>query len=215
MSSRPGAYATAAKMCMTDQNYRKADENEPLMHAHEGAPGGGECSSWYALKVFHNKVNALEADLTEWGRCECYVPRESVMVEGRDGKKQLKERPAVGGLMFVKVSESILKEMKGKISGTAMFYPAPDGSPARIPDHEMTIFRLVTSRGSEGLEYLPGDTSEYAVGQRVRVLEGPFCGAEGYIRRIHGDRRLVVTINGVCAVAKSYIPACFLEKISN
>ena len=51
-------------------------------------------------------------------------------------------------------------------------------------------------------------------GVRVRVTEGPFKGAEGYIKRIKGNRRLIVSIEGVVAVATTYIPGCFLEKIA-
>ena len=36
---------------------------------------------------------------------------------------------------------------------------------------------------------------------------------EGYIKRIKGNHRLIVAIEGVIAVATSYIPNCFLEKI--
>ena len=31
--------------------------------------------------------------------------------------------------------------------------------------------------------------------------------------RIKGNRRLIVAIQGVCAVATAYIPQCFLRKI--
>ncbi len=99
------------------------------------------------------------------------------------------------------------------MSGKAMFYPSPDGAPARIPPSEMAIFRLVTSSGESGLEYLSDNQGRYTVGQRVRVLQGPFKGAEGHICRIRGNRRLVVSINGICAVATSYVPACFLQKL--
>lgn len=172
-----------------------------------------ESVGWYALKVFHNKVNALEESLGGVKGCECYVPREQVKVVGDDGRKVVRERAAVAGLLFVRIAGDTMAAVKERISGSAMFYTKADGMPARIPDGEMTMFRLVSSSRCDGLEYLPGDTADYAVGQRVRVLEGPLRGAEGYIRRIHGNRRLVVSINGICAVATSYIPACFLEKI--
>ena len=47
----------------------------------------------------------------------------------------------------------------------------------------------------------------------MRVTDGPFRGAEGSIQRIHGDRRLLVSIRGICAVATTYIPKAFLEEI--
>ena len=55
--------------------------------------------------------------------------------------------------------------------------------------------------------------SVYQKGDKVRVLDGPFKGAEGYVVRIKKDRRLVVTISGVAAIATSYIPMELLEKI--
>lgn len=178
--------------------------------SHEDASAEG---GWYALKVFHNKVFAVEADLQGRIEVECYVPLERIMVTTPSGKMVAKTRPAIAGLMFIRCDESQLKAIRQQLSGQAMFYTAADGTPALISQREMTMFRLVTSSGESGLEYLSDDVANYAIGQRVRVLEGPFKGAEGCIRRIRGNRRLVVSINGICAVATSYIPTCFLEKI--
>ena len=86
--------------------------------------------------------------------------------------------------------------------------------PAVISDLEMNVFMLVTSTGDPGLEYLGEEPSDLRSGDRVRVTEGPFKGAEGYIKRIKGNRRLIVSIEGVVAVATTYIPGCFLEKIA-
>ena len=47
----------------------------------------------------------------------------------------------------------------------------------------------------------------------MRVLEGPLKGAEGYIKRIRKDRRLLVAIEGFIAVATTFIPPQFLEKV--
>lgn len=55
---------------------------------------------------------------------------------------------------------------------------------------------------------------EFLTGQRVRVLDGPLKGAEGVVKRLKGDRRLIVSISGVAAVATSYIPPSNLEKIN-
>lgn len=169
--------------------------------------------SWYALKVFHNKVFGVEERLHDVEEAECYVPTVSVVVQTAEGRHVKRVRPAVAGLMFVRCAESRLAEIKTVIRGDAMFYPAPDGSPARIREREMIMFRLVASSGDTGLEFLGDNPAEYSVGQRVRVLQGPLKGAEGRIRRIHGNRRLVVSVSGICAVATSYIPACFLERL--
>ena len=74
--------------------------------------------------------------------------------------------------------------------------------------------RLVVDEGSKGLEFFADDDiSRYATGDRVRVKEGPLRGTEGYIKRIRRDRRLLVVIEGIIAVAAIYIPPQHLEKI--
>ena len=78
----------------------------------------------------------------------------------------------------------------------------------------MGIFKLVCSSGAEGLEFFADDDlTRYKAGDKVRVLEGPLKGAEGYIKRIRKDRRLLVSIEGFIAVATSFIPPQFLEKV--
>lgn len=86
--------------------------------------------------------------------------------------------------------------------------------PYAIPDREMNVFMLVASSGETGLEYFGDEDRKFVEGQRVRVTDGPFRGAEGSIQRIHGDRRLLVSIRGICAVATTYIPKAFLEEIN-
>ena len=83
-----------------------------------------------------------------------------------------------------------------------------------IPDKQMAMFQLVCSSGAEGLDFFADDDlTRYKAGDKVRVLEGPLKGAEGYIKRIRKDRRLLVSIEGFIAVATSFIPPQFLEKV--
>ena len=77
----------------------------------------------------------------------------------------------------------------------------------------MKMFMMVTSGGREGLEFFEDGAFSWQKGERVRVIDGKFKGLEGEIKRIKGDHRLVVAVEGVCAVATAYIPRCFLEKI--
>jgi transcription antitermination factor NusG len=86
--------------------------------------------------------------------------------------------------------------------------------PASIPDREMEVFRFVVTSGRQGLLLLGDDKPEYHQGDRVVVTDGPFKGAEGHIKRIKKDRRLVVTIPGVVAVATAYIHPSMLEKVN-
>ena len=172
---------------------------------------------WYALKVFYNKVFAVEEELVAVGT-ECYVPVETTVVE-RNGQRRKVRRPVISSLMFFRSSEERAAEVQKQLADRAILYTrrCDDGSrePYAIPDREMDVFMLVTSSGETGLEYFGADTRQFAEGQRVRVVDGPFRGAEGCIQRIHGDRRLLVSIRGICAVATAYIPKKFLEEIES
>ena len=159
----------------------------------------GDEEHWYALKVFYNRVFEVERLLAQDG-VKSYIPLRCV--ETTVGGRTIRRRePAVSSLMFVRGREQYVLELSKRLKNT-------------MSDLEMNVFMLVTSTGDPGLEYLGEEPSDLRSGDRVRVTEGPFKGAEGYIKRIKGNRRLIVSIEGVVAVATTYIPGCFLEKIA-
>lgn len=180
---------------------QKMSSNEPII-------------SWYALKVFYNKVFEIEAYLKEQGK-ESYIPTKEVIIPIR-GVKKIRRRPVISSLMFFRSTEAYAYELQKALKDRVLVYSDQTDDkkrPAAIPDHEMNLFMLVASSGDKGLEYFCDDPTAWHTGEHVRVIEGIFKGAEGYIRRIDGNRRLVVSIQGICAVATSYIPSCFLERI--
>lgn len=170
---------------------------------------------WYALKVFFNKVFDVEPLLLADG-AECYIPCETVTVR-RGGVSRRERRTLVSSLLFVRCTSRYVRSLQLRLQGRAMLYTYLDREgrkcPSVISDYEMNMFRLVASSGEEGLDYFNDSRVTFNVGERVRVTDGPFKGAEGYIRRIKGHRRLIVAITGVCAVATSFIPNAFLQKI--
>ena len=152
--------------------------------------------NWYALKVYYNRVQPLLQEAKEAG-WEFFAPVD-----------------VIGSLLFVRCDEADAIRFGEAHRGRAWVYRmAESRRPAAIGDHEMEVFRFVVSAGREGLTLLGDDRPEYHLGDRVRVTGGPFRGAEGHIRRIKRDRRLVVTIPGVVAVATAYIHPSLLEKI--
>ena len=169
-------------------------------------------TNWYALKVFYNRTAKVDAQLK--GRnIESYIPMKSVeqVVAGR---KVRRRKPAISSLMFMRCSEAEASEIQKLLMGEVMVYRnRGERQPAAIPDKEMQMFIRVTSIDDLGMEYLGDSGEEWTTGDRVRVTGGIFQGAEGYIKRIKGNHRLIVAIEGVIAVATSYIPTCFLEKV--
>ena len=172
--------------------------------------------NWYAFKVFFNKVFEI-AELLEKSHIESYFPTETVVVV-KNGKKKKELKPVISSLLFIKCTQQEVIEQQRLLTDRVILYThftEAGKVPAQIPNDEMERFKLVASSGQEGLEFYGNDCEEFHRGEHVRVIDGPFKGAEGYIRRVRHDHRLFVTVKGVCAVATSYIPRCHLQKIND
>lgn len=167
---------------------------------------------WYALKVFYNRVIHLRSLLPEG--VECYVPVQTVE-EFHQGQLNYVEKQLIPSLLFVRCSEDWLVGFKRDHKEDFMYYAEPESRrPGAIPDSEMRSFILVTSADAgRNVKYFGADAPEYHTGDRVRVTGGIYAGAEGYIKRIKKDRKLIVSVTGVAVVAVSYIHPDFLEKI--
>lgn len=130
------------------------------------------------------------------------------------GQKVRRRQPAVASLMFMRCTEEQAEAFQKELQGRAMIYADRESRrPTIIPDEQMRWFIQVTSIDDLGMEYLGEVSTEWTTGQRVRVTDGIFKGSEGYIKRIKGNHRLIVAIEGIVAVATSYIPSCFLEPV--
>ena len=152
---------------------------------------------WYAAKVRYNRTRPVREQLTA-DRVKYFVPE------------------IIGSLVFLQASDDYLARFEPDNFSRLWLYRDPlTRKPSPIPDREMEVFMFVCSAGRQGLTYLGDDKPEYHQGDRVRVTDGPFKGAEGHIKRIKKDRRLVVSINGVAAVATTYIHPQFLETITD
>lgn len=150
--------------------------------------------------------------------------------DGKTDTRYIEEGPAifqripmVSSLLFVRAGEKEItaldESFKDATGGKKGFIYKKRDSEGRfvceaIPDCQMEAFRLITSHGSEGLEFFSADDiSRFATGCKVRVTDGPFKGAVGYVKRIKRNRRLLVAIEGIVAVVSAYIDPRLLEAI--
>lgn len=169
---------------------------------------------WYAFKVFFNKVFEVD-EMLRAGGVKTFFP--VVKVEKKVGETVKKvDRPAISSLIFLRCTCEEVLIWQRTLTGKVMLYThVTDGMrlPSPIDEEEMRVFILVTTSDDERLEYMDVSSVNYRAGQKVRVVGGPFEGCTGYIKRIKGNRRLLVAVEGLALVATSYIPAAFLEKI--
>ena len=168
---------------------------------------------WYALKVFYNRTLEMKRALEAEG-VTVYVAMRPVERIVR-GRRQIQERPLISSLLFLRCTAGWLKGYKqAHDSGFLYYQDFATHEPAPVSEVEMRSFIILTSadRGTQ-VEYLGENVPEFKRGEHVRVIEGVYKGAEGYIRKVRSDRKLVVEVKGIAVVAVSYIPPAFLEKI--
>lgn len=164
---------------------------------------------WFALWVYRNMTAPVAALCRKEG-IEHYIPMRMAERFGNEGIEYVEE-PVISGLMFVRTTVSRLAEIQRSTANRAIPYRQPGSSePAPIDDRSMEIFMFVTRTGARQAEAVEVDLAK---GDKVRVTDGLFKGAEGYIRRIHGTKRFVVALEGIAAIAVTHIPRQFLEKV--
>ena len=169
---------------------------------------------WFALKSFYKGVFYVEEKLKSI-HIETYLPCEDTLVVRPDGGKRHERKPIISSLLFFRGTMLEALEVRKMLRGKALLYFRKEEYkevPIIISDYEMNIFMLVTSAGEKGLEPIDLQT-DFTRGEHVRVIDGKFKGAEGYIFRVKKTKKLIVSISGICAVATTYIPREFLMKM--
>ena len=85
--------------------------------------------------------------------------------------------------------------------------------PIVVPTSQMRSFMAVAGSYDQQLVYLEPSAVAFRKGQRVRVTGGIFAGVEGEFIRVKNDRRVMVSIQGVMAVATTYIHPSLIEPL--
>jgi len=156
--------------------------------------------NWYAVKIYTERPEILK--YLDSHRIEHFTPTVG-------------DKPLFQSLYFIRCTFQEVLSLKSDWYRQMMVYRDVERkSPEAIPDAEMENFRKYLN--IKGEEYVPLEVKdrEFLKGQTVRVLDGPFKGATGVIRRLKGNRRLVVSVAGVAAYATAYVPKEFLEVIT-
>lgn len=177
---------------------------------------------WYALRAFRGRVQKVRQAAEKAGY-KTYVAMRREVIE-QNGHKTSKDVQLIPQLLFVCCSSDWLMKYKYQEEhvNEFMIYShkvknnigAEVLEPAPIPEKEMECFMFVTSTNNgEDISYYGESMPEFSEGERVRVTDGIYKGAEGIVKRIKRDRKLLVAVEGVAVVAISNIPMAYLEKI--
>ena len=171
-----------------------------------------EAKEWYAIRVTFNREMKVKDDLDMRG-IESFVPMKYVMGTRR-GRRVKKLVPTIHNLIFFHIEPSLMKEYKAttKLPIRYIMNPATK-KPVVVPEKEMQNFIAVAGTYDEQLVYVTPKPGQFTRGDRVRILGGPFEGAEGILQRVKGDSRVVVSVQGLVAIVTTSIHPSLLEKL--
>lgn len=147
---------------------------------------------WYACYTRARSEKQVARLLSE-RRIESYLPLLPRLSQWTDRRK-LVEFPMFPNYVFVRFT---LRDMHAVLMtpGVSTIVRV-NGYPAPVPDEELASVRRVVEQLA-----CTGGVAEvrpfFAEGERVRVREGPFEGAEGYVIEVRGRKRLLVGITTI------------------
>lgn len=150
---------------------------------------------WYVLKAISGQENKVKAYIeTEVKRVgyenyvtQVVIPTEKV-VQMRNGKKVLKERPYYPGYLMVEANligevPHMIKNIPGVISFLSL---TKGGDP--VPMRKSEVNRML-GKMDELSEFAADVEIPFEVGESVKVIDGPFNGFNGSIEKIHEDKK--------------------------
>lgn len=212
----------------TTENSAKSNEKMFLSDADISASDGvvslsGEnrafqtCSTpeWYVMRVTYQRELVAQRLLDGMGVMS-FVPTMKVKRRKTGGGTYWREEAKVHNYIFVYATLPQIQNIKTtKITYLRyMMAKGEDGRPTPqfVPQKQMEDFMAVCR--SEGATYLDTEI-DLRKGDRVRIIGGPLKGVEGVYTKTSGrnERRVVVRIEGVAAVATIAFPASEVEKL--
>ena len=173
---------------------------------------------WFVLRCFYGKELALMKQLQSEFDIVCFVPIEKVKQRDSHGRFSWIERCALTGYIFVHTDKDSLFKITKRITSTKiMLCKDMEGLfvPAVINDKDMSFFIRVAGSNDQKALFLDPAQLHFKPGDLVRVIDGPFEGLEGHFVQLGAkhEKRVIIQIDKIIAVATAAIPASFVEKI--
>ncbi len=123
--------------------------------------------------------------------------------------------PVIRNLVFVHARPSDVQRVKSQITYLQYITDTRSGQKIIIPDHEMQRFIAVAGTYNDHLLYFQPEELNLSKGTKSPSTGGDFAGQEGIFLKVKGarDRRVVIEIQGVIAVAMATIHPDLIEVI--
>ena len=171
--------------------------------------------NWFAIRVSYSRELALKAIL-DAEKIENFIPMRYEYVI-KSGKRVRRLLPAIHNLVFVHSTRKRIDALKDELESSMPIRFIMNREfcrPVVIPDAQMRSFILVAGSHEEAILYVePAELLFGRKGQKYVVTGGVFGGVIGEFVRIRHDRRVVVNIEGVMAVATTFISPSLVEPV--
>lgn len=179
---------------------------------------GPNDEAWYAMRVTYGRELKIQAAMN--GKFETFIPKCYKTVE-RFGKRHYELTSCISNLLFVYGTKNQIEEERQKQAEIKNdkkwhllnFIMNHENKMITVPNKQMEDFIRISNLPVEEIIPLDIREGESLTGQRVKVIDGPLVGIEGFIKRIEGNKRVVVTIDGILATALKFISPSLLTKI--
>ena len=172
-----------------------------------------ETEVWYAMRAtYRREPDAMR--LLKKENLGCFIPMQ-YKISIKKGKKVRALVPVVHNLLFVRACPSDVQRVKSQVTYLQYITDTRSGEKIIIPDNEMRRFIAVAGTYSDQLLYFQPEEVNLSKGTKVRITGGDFEGQEGIFLKVKGarDRRVVIEIQGVIAVAMATILPELIEVI--
>ena len=160
-------------------------------------PGStGHDTPWVYLFTHRSRVEQVNSLLSK--RFETFIHR-TVIYQKNNKKLSKKEQPTISGLIFVHTTAAEGRQFIADLPyGLHLANNYSTGRTAEISHKEMTMFMRMANATSRDVRFMLNPLDYYAEShQRIRITSGDLAGCEGYIVRLHRDRRLITTIGNM------------------
>lgn len=171
---------------------------------------------WLAMRVTYRR-ELLAKKILDEEHVESFIPMQYRLSKYKQNKRELV--PVIYGLIFVHTTLPEMRRIKKERGTDFLQYMIDRRSKEKIivPEEQMRRFIAVAGTYNESLLYFQPDELNLAKGTRVRVIGGEFEGQEGVFIKVKGarDRRVVIAIQGVIAVAMATIHPDLIEVVED
>ena len=168
------------------------------------------------MRVSYSRELTLKAILDK-EKIENFIPMRYGYIM-KNGKRVRKLLPAIHNLVFIHSTRKRIDVLKEEleVSMPIRFIMNRERClPVVIPEVQMRSFILVAGSYDEAILYVEPAELHLVKGQKVRITGGVFEGVVGEFVRIRHDRRVVVNIEGVMAIATTFIHSSLIEPIND